>query len=95
MQIDTVALAIAGDVEALVNFPLAVHALAHARFAHQRGKAMLQHACTDAAEYVVAGVLFQHHVGNAFAVEQLGQQQAGGAAANDGHLCLHVCLLKN
>ena len=64
----------------------------HARFAHQRGKAMLQHACADAAEHVAGAALLNDDGINTRLVQQCAEQQARGACTNDGNLGSHVSL---
>ena len=79
-----------GDVEALVDFALAVHALAALGLAHQLGEAMLQHAGANSRQDVFAAVLFQHHGFDALQMQQLGQQQPRRAAADDANLDFHL-----
>ena len=64
-------------------------ALAALRFAHQPGKAVLQHAGANARQHVIPGVLLEQDVVDALEVQQLGQHEAGGAAADDRDLGAH------
>ncbi len=67
----------------------AVHALAEPDFAQQRDGAGLQHAGANPFQHVRAGLALQHDAVDAVAVENMGEQQAGRPAADDGDLCSH------
>ncbi|MCY1558143.1 hypothetical protein D9M68_950530 [compost metagenome] len=70
-----------------------VHALAALGLAHQRGEAVLQHTGADAAEHVLAALSLQNDGVDALEVQELGKHEAGRAAADDGYLGAHGCLL--
>ena len=89
LQVHALPDAVVGDVEALVDLPLAVHPLGDLRLAHQRREPVLQHARANASEHVVAAVLLQYDRVDAAQVEELRQQEARGAAPDDSHLGLH------
>ena len=97
LQVDAVALAAEGQLDAIVHQALAVHALAHARLVEQVDADLLQHAGADAAEHVVGAALLEHDVVDAGLVQQLAEQQAGRAGADDDDLGAagkgHGCLL--
>ncbi len=86
MQIDSLAPAFVGDVDALVDLALAVHSLADLRLAHERGEAVLQHARTDAPEHIIPGTPFQHHVVDTPQVQELREEKSRRAAADDADL---------
>ncbi len=90
VQVHAIHAPVMGDKEAVMDLALAVHPLAAARLAHQGGEAVFQHAGADAAEHVVPGVPLQHHGLDALEVEQLGEQQARGAAADDAYPDFHA-----
>jgi hypothetical protein len=71
VQIHSLPDAVMRDGEAFVNLALAVHSLADLRFAHHFGKAVLQYACADPPEYVIAAMLLEHHGVDAAQVEEL------------------------
>jgi hypothetical protein len=84
--------AVMRDVEALVRLAFAVHARATLRFAHQRGKTMLQHAGADAPEDVRAAVFLQDDGLDALQVQKLGEQESGRAPADNADRGLHRSL---
>ena len=60
VEVDVVEHAVMGNVKAVVDFTLAVHAVAACRLAHQLGKAAFEHAGADARQHMVAAVFLQH-----------------------------------
>ena len=90
-------LAAEGQPDAIVHQALAVHALAHARLVEQVDADLLQHAGADTAEHIVGAALLEHDVVDAGLVQQLAEQQAGRAGADDDDLGAagkgHGCLL--
>jgi mannose-6-phosphate isomerase-like protein (cupin superfamily) len=89
------AMAAAGDqhLEAIVHQALAVHALAHAGLGEQVGGDLFEHAGADAAQHIFATLALEDHGIDAGPVQQLAQQQTGGAGTNDGYLCTHAAIL--
>jgi hypothetical protein len=63
-----------------------VHAGAHAGLVQQVDADLLQDAGADAAQHVVAVCALDDHGVDAGLVQQLAEQQAGGAGADDGDL---------
>jgi hypothetical protein len=94
LQVDAVALSVEEHVEPGVHQSLGVHALAHARLVQQVGGDLFQHAGADAAQHVLRALAFQDDGVDAGFVQQLTEQQAGGACTDDGDLGSHGCLLK-
>ena len=78
--------AVEQQVKAAVNQAFIVHALADAGFVEQVNAHLLQHACADAREHIVASLALEDDGINAGFVEQLAEQQAGRAGADDGNL---------
>jgi hypothetical protein len=76
-------------LHAVVNVALAIHPPRQPVRAQHIDGGLLEYARPDARENVVAAVLLQHHARNAVAMQDLGQQQAGGTAADDGNLGSH------
>ena len=74
---------------------LAVHARAEPDLAQQRDRAGFQHAGADPVEHILAGLALEHDAVDAVAMQDMRQQQAGRAAADDRHLsssrCGHCC----
>ena len=89
MHVDALARVAKAEVDAAVHQPLGVHALAQAELVHQVDRALLEHAGADAAQHVVAAALLDHHGVDAGLVQQLPEQQAGRAGADDGDLGAH------
>ncbi len=89
MQVDAIHALVVGDENAFVDLALAVHALAALRLAHQVGEAVLQHAGANAAQHIFAALPLQEHRVDALEMQQLRQQQAGRAAADDADLGFH------
>ena len=86
VHVDAMALAAEQHLEAAVHQAFAVHARAHAGLVHQVDADLLQHAGADAPEHVVAGLALEDDGVYAGLVQQLAEQQAGGARADDGDL---------
>ena len=80
------ALTAEGQLDAVVHQPLAVHARTHARLVQQVDADLLQHPGADAAEHVLAAALLEQHGVDAGLGQQLAEQQAGRAGADDGNL---------
>ena len=86
VHVNAVAGAVEQQVKAAVDQAFLVHALAHAGFVQQVHADLFQHTCTDAREHIVAALALDDDGVNAGFVQQLAQQQARGARADDGHL---------
>jgi hypothetical protein len=89
VQVDAMAAAGPADLDAAVHQPLGVQARADARLVQHVHRALLQHAGADAPEHVVRGPLLEDHVVDVGALQQLPQQQARRAGADDGDLGAH------
>lgn len=77
------------QLDAIVRQALGVRARAHAGLVQQVHADLLQHPGADAAEHVLGVALFNDDGIDAGLVEQLAEQKAGGACANDGNLGTH------
>ena len=89
VQVDALAAAGPADLDARVHQPLGVQARADAGFVEHRDRALLQDAGADAAEHVLGRALLEDDVVDAGALQQLTEQQPGGARADDGDLGAH------
>ena len=85
MQIDPVALSAKSKLDAFMNQAFAVRALAGADLIEQRDGALFQKAGPNAAKHIVRRVTFQDDVVDAVSVQQLPEQKAGRACADDGY----------
>ncbi len=73
-EIDALFDPVVRDVEPLMDLALAIHALTNPGLAHQRGEAMLEHACANTPQNVFARMLLEHDSVDATPVKQLGQE---------------------
>ena len=80
---------------AFVRQPLGVHPLADAGLAQRLRGAVLEHAGPDALLDVAAVAALEHHRVDALQVQQLREQQAGWAGADDGDLGPHAHLRRS
>ena len=80
------ALAVPQHLDTVVHQALLVHARADAGFVHQVDADLLQDAGADAPQHVFAADALDDHGVDAGLVQQLAQQQARGAGADDGNL---------
>ena len=83
-EIDAVPFIADEDLEAVVHEAFAMHARADAGFVQQIDGHLLEHARTDPAEHVFAGLPLEHDRIDAGPVQQLAEQQARRAGAYDG-----------
>ena len=90
LEVDAVAHAFDADLRPVMHEALAVHAGADAGLVDQIDRDLLDHAGADAAQHVLAGVPLEDDVVDAVLVEQLAEQQAGRAGADDRDLRSHV-----
>ena len=86
---DAVAAALEAQLEALVDEPLAVQALADAGLGQDVDRALLEDAGTDALLDVGAAAGLEHDGLNALAREQVAEEQAGRPGADDADLGAH------
>ena len=91
LEVDALAAAIEGQLETIVRQAFAIHARGHAGLAQQVDHTLFEHAGADAAEHVVGTLAFEDDVVDAGVVQQLAEQQAGRASADDGDLSVHYC----
>jgi len=89
MQVDAVAFALEQQLDAVVRQALGVGAGTHAGFFQQVHGDLFEHAGADAAEHVVGTALLDDDGVEAGGVQQLAEQQAGRAGADDGNLGTH------
>src|SRR5205807_4308631 len=71
---------------AVVRTSLKIHARAKSNLAQKLDRASLQNASANSFLHMGAAVPFQHDGVDAISVENMGQQQAGWATANDCYL---------
>ena len=83
LEVDAQVAAPVAEPDPFVDEPLPVHALADVGRSQRLDRAPLQHPGADAGRHVFAGLPFQHHRLDAGQLEQAGQQQPGGPAADD------------
>jgi hypothetical protein len=69
---------------------LLVHSLPQAILSEEIDGALLQDTCPDAFQHMGAGVFFQHHTVNTVLGQDLAQEHARWARANDDDLRFHV-----
>ncbi|MNF99388.1 hypothetical protein D3C84_822810 [compost metagenome] len=83
--------ALAGHLQfdTLVDQAFGIHAFVDAGFAQQVNGALLEDTGTNAAEDVVRRLAFDDDVVDAGAMQQLTEQEAGRAGADDGDLGFH------
>src|SRR5689334_15748231 len=86
MQVDAMAGVAERQLDAVVEKPFATHARAYAGLVEQVGRRLLEHAGSDAAQYVLAAASFQDDVVNAGAMQQLTEQQSRRPGADDRDL---------
>ena len=89
MQVDAVALALEQQLDAVVWQAFGMRACTHASLVQQVHADLLQNPRADAAEHVVGAALLNDDGVDARSVEQLTEQQTGGAFTNDGNLGTH------
>jgi hypothetical protein len=76
-------------LHAVVCMAVTIHPLRQAVGAQYVDCGLLEHARSNAGQHVRTAVFFQHHARHAVPMEDLRQQQARRAAADDGHLSPH------
>ena len=79
--------------DSLVDLPLPIQTLVHPRFAKQRDRALLNDSSPYPAENVLAALPLQHDAVDSPPMQKLGQQETGGAGADDSYLCFHYLRL--
>ena len=77
----------------VVHQAFAVHPLGGARFFQTLYRGVFQHTGADAAQYVFAAFALQNHIVDTVLIQQLAEQQAGWACADNGYLGFHGFLL--
>src|SRR5690606_30962657 len=85
-EVDAVALALEAQFDAVVLVAVAQHAVAHARAHEHVDGALLEDAGADGLLDVLAAALVDHDRGDARAVEEVGEQEAGRAGPDDADL---------
>jgi hypothetical protein len=88
-EVDAMAHPFDANLRAVVLEAVAVHAGANPGLVEEVDRNLLDHAGPDAAEHVLAGVALEHDIVDAVLMEQLAEQQAGGASTDDGDLRSH------
>ena len=86
LEVDVGELAIQRQFKAIMHQPFTVHALAHAGFAQQVHHALFQHPGADAPLHVIGALAFNNQGLDTGVMQQLAEQQSGGASANNGDL---------
>src|SRR5690606_36069904 len=77
------------DLEAGVDESLSVHAYSDSGLIEQIDADLLEHAGANAAEHVFAASALEQYGIDAGVVQQLPEQEAGRAGADDRDLCSH------
>ena len=77
------------NLDALVQKTLAVQPRADPGAVEDVDSGRLDQPCPDAAQYIFAAALLQNDIGDAAIMQQLTQQQARGAGADDRDLRAH------
>jgi hypothetical protein len=78
-----------GEVDPVVDEPVAAHPVPDTGLAHQVHRALFQHACLDRLLDVLPCLHVDHHRFDAALVQQVGQHQPGRAGADNSNLCTH------
>ena len=86
LDIDADHLVPIGEVEAVLDHGLAVHPFVQPQPVHEVGGHRLEHPCADAALDMIAARAFEQHAIDAFRLEQMAEQQPGGARSDDRDL---------
>ena len=81
------------QLDTFVHQAFAVHTFGHTGLAQQVDRALLQHTGADAAQHVLGGLALDDHRVDTGVMQQLTQQQARRARANDCNLSFHCCCL--
>jgi hypothetical protein len=89
LQVDAYAPACEGELDALVHDAILIHAGADPGFAQQIDRALFEHAGPDTPQNVLGRLPFEDDVVDSGLRQQLAQQQAGRACADDGDLGFH------
>jgi hypothetical protein len=92
-QVDPVQLPAEGEVDPVVDEPVAAQPVTHAGLGHQVHGALFQHPGLDGLLDVVAGAQVDHHGLDPAQVQQVRQHQPGGPGADDSDLYAHDKLL--
>jgi hypothetical protein len=93
-EVNAMAAVVEAELDAAVFEALALEAVADAEFVHELDGAVFKEASADALFDVLAGAEFEDDGVDAEAVEEQGEEEAGGAGADDGYLGAHVCVLR-
>ena len=83
------ALAVELQLDAVVDDPLPLQAVADTGVDEEVRRALLEHAGADTMLDVVSAAVLEHDGLDAFAVEQVREHQPGGTGADDRHLGAH------
>ena len=90
LEVDAPTLAVERQLDAVVQQPLAVEAVADADLLQQVDGALLEQAGADAGVQVFGGAPLQHDRFNAGETQQPGKQQPGGSATDNPDLRAHA-----
>jgi hypothetical protein len=80
------AFAIEAQLKAVMHQALALHAFAHAGFGQKIDRVLFEHTGAHTILNVLAGTIFDDNGFDAFAMEEMREEQPGGAGANDADL---------
>jgi hypothetical protein len=89
LEVDPVPLAVVAQLDPLVDRALAVHPLADARLAQGVHRALLEHAGAHALDHVLLVAVLEHDRLDPVQVQEMREQQAGRAGADDADLGLY------
>src|SRR5580693_3310150 len=93
MDVDAMARAAEGELDAMVDQAFAVRAPAGADLVEQRHRSFFKQAGADAAEHIIRRLAFQNDVVDSIGVKQLPQQQSRWPRTDDCYFCPQCLLL--
>lgn len=87
VQCDTLALDVEGQLEAVVQRALVLHAFAYPVIAEDVHHFLLQHASSNRRLNLFLGRGLEHDQFDSLQVQKVGKQQTGWTNATDGNVC--------
>ncbi|KAF1050817.1 MAG: hypothetical protein GAK43_02660 [Stenotrophomonas maltophilia] len=90
-QVDTLTTAIQDQLETIVGQAFGIQALADAGLAQQVDATLFQYPGANASEHIVGGLALKDDVVDSGTLQQLAEQQASRAGADDGDTGFHGC----
>ena len=89
LEVDAMADAFNANLRSVMHEAVAVHAGADARLVEEVDCDLLDHAGADAAEHMLAGVSLDNNIVNSVVMQELTEQKAGRAGADNDNLRPH------